>query len=182
MKCIAVFIFVLMISCVPAWADEFEDQVRKIYVDLAALMSENEIDIPALMEFTDKYNADDLKSYSDLLHAKSGKWEDAVFSKKEILAAIPVNYGKMIRNHADIEIKKYIPVGPWSATVEYEMKYQSEIKLKDRIGRNFTSVMHLYTTCTDALHRSAKGYPQIARSHCRGAVSYGLPRYKSWHE
>lgn len=182
MRCLVISIFFLIISCAPARAEEFEDQVHKIYADLAALMSGREIDIPAMMEFTDKYNADDLRSHSDLLNVNSGKREESVISKKEMLAMIPANYGKMIHNQAEIEIRKYSATGPWRATVEYEMKYRAEIRLKDRIGRNFTSAMHLYSECTDELQRSAKGYPQVTLSRCRGAVSYGSPHYKSWHD
>lgn len=181
-KHIALFIVSLILFSASARAEEFESQVRKIYADLAALMSESQIDIPAMIEFTDKYNADDLQSYSDLLNVNSRKKKESVLSKKDILTMIPENYVRMTANHADLTIIKYTPTGPWSATVAYEMKYRADMKLKDSIDRIFVSAMHLYSECVDELQRSARGYPQITRSRCRGAVSYGSPRYKSWHD
>ena len=184
MKNFLLFLTVIVfLHCSPAQATEFEDQVRKIYGDLTALMNQNEIDIPAMVEFSKKYYADDIKMAVSILDAGTGKTDVSAMNKARMIDMIPGNYAQTTGNHAEINISGLsFEKGPWHALARYEMKYETRLQMVDKIGRHFERPMHLYYKCEDELQRSARGYPQITESDCKGAVLYGDIKYTAWHE
>gem|GEM_PF-4201032 len=172
-----------MITSAPVHASEFTDDVRKIYADMAEDLSAREIDIPAVLEFTKKYYADDVTINTSVMDTRSGEVFETIRTKEGLLEDIPQNYSYASDSEAEFIISDLmLKGGPWHAIVQYEIKYKADLNLEDRIGRHFVQTMHLYSKCEDELYRSALGHPQITASDCTGAAHYTDPKYVSWHD
>lgn len=182
-KFLSLFVLIICLNSTAARATEFEDQVRKIYSDLSALMNRNEIDIPAVIEFSKKYYADDVSLTVSILDAITKNTDVSTINKAQMIDRIHGNYAQAYGNHTEINISSLsFDRGPWHALVRYEMKYEARLKLVDKIGRHFERPVHRYYKCEDELQRSARGYPQVTESDCKGAVLYGDIKYTAWHE
>ena len=174
---------VIFLTLSQARAGEFEDQIRKLYADQTEMMSRKEIDIPEMLGFTDKYYAEDIKMTTSLLNTNTGKTDISTMTKAQMLDQIPGQYARTVNNRTEMNISQLsLKDGPWHAVVKYEMKYEAGLKLMDKMGRHYERPMHLYSLCVEELQRSARGWPQITESDCKGAVKYGDVKYKSWHD
>ena len=184
MKYSAVFLIVFtVLFSSEARAGEFEDQIRKLYADQAEIMSQREIDIPAILNFTGKYYADDIVMKTNLLNTNTGKTDISTTTKKQMLAMIPEEYKRTFNNRMEISIGELsLEGGPWHAVVKYDSKYEARLRMVDTIGRHFERPLYVYFKCEEALDRSARGWPQITASDCKGAMKYGDVEYKSWHD